>query len=145
MLGPGMPSLFLEKAKLVVVQGQPKKRELKFKYRLTIENSKGEPVTVSLLDRIPHSDRPADVRVALGKMTDPLSEEKLYVLREKPKGILCWEVNVPADSAGADGRFVEYDFTVDFDRNFHLTALREKVEQRQKEFEELERQRGLKR
>jgi len=32
MLGPGMPSLFLEKAKLVVVQGQPKKRELKFKY-----------------------------------------------------------------------------------------------------------------
>ena len=63
-------------------------RELKFKYRLTIENSKGEPVMVSLLDRMPHSDRPADVRVALGKMTDPLSDEKLYVLREKPKGIL---------------------------------------------------------
>jgi len=120
-------------------------RELEFSYRLAIENSKSEPVKVSVIDRLPHTERPNDIRVALGKMSDKLSDDKLYVLREKPQGILRWDVEVPADSAGAAARMVEFHFTVDFDRNFQLTALRENIEKQRREFEELQMERGLQR
>ena len=39
---------------------------------------------------------------------------------ERPKGILRWEINVPAGATGEKVRIVEYGFTLDFDRNLAL-------------------------
>ncbi len=116
-------------------------RELSFVYRLVIENYKQEAVPVRVLDRLPHSDRPGDIRVKLGTLQDPLSSDELYVRTEKPKGILRWEVEVPAGSTGKDARIIEYAFTVDFDRNFWLSAATDSPQERQKEFETLQRAR----
>jgi hypothetical protein len=80
------------------------------------------------------------VRIQLGELKDPLSDDKLYVRRERPKGILRWDVDVSANATGADARLIEYSYTVDFDRSLQLTAARETAPQ-QREFEELQRAR----
>jgi uncharacterized protein (TIGR02231 family) len=115
-------------------------RELSFKYRLVIENYKTEPAVVRVFDRIPHSERTADVRIKLGELKDALSDDPLYRRTEWPKGILRWEITVPAGAAGKDARMVEYDFTVDFDRTFALNAVGA-GQQFQREFEMWQRAR----
>lgn len=116
-------------------------RELSFEYRLVVENYKDEEVPVRVFDRLPHSDRPGDIRVKLGELKDPLSTDELYVRTEKPKGILRWEINVPASATGKDARIIEYDFTVDFDRNFSLASATDSPKQLQQEFEQQQRAR----
>lgn len=116
-------------------------RELSFEYRLVVENYKDQDVPVRVFDRLPHSDRPGDIRVKLGELKDPLSTDELYVRTEKPKGILRWEINVPAAATGKDARIIEYGFTVDFDRNFSLAAAGESPKELQQEFEQQQRAR----
>jgi uncharacterized protein (TIGR02231 family) len=95
-------------------------RELSFKYRLVLENYKEQPALMRLFDRLPYSDRPADVRIKLGELKDPLSKDELYVRTERPKGILRWEIEVPAGATGEKVRIIDYGFTLDFDRSFTL-------------------------
>ena len=118
-------------------------RELSFEYRLVVENYKDEDVPVRVFDRLPHSDRPGDIRVKLGELKDPLSTDELYVRTEKPKGILRWEIKVPAGATGKDARIIEYGFTVDFDRNFSLASATDSPKQLQQEFEQQQRARFL--
>lgn len=126
-----------------VVQGG--NREMTFKYRLVIENFKSEPVTVRVYDRLPYSERSAETRITLNELKDPLSEDKLYLRKERPKGMLRWEVEVPAASMGEKARLIEYGYKIEYDRNLHLTAATAKPEQQQQqEFEELQRGRQKK-
>jgi uncharacterized protein (TIGR02231 family) len=95
-------------------------RELGFKYRLVLENYKSLPATVRLFDRLPYTDRPAEIRVKLGELRDALSKDDLYLRTEQPKGILRWDIEVPANATGSKVRMVEYGYSVEFDRSFSL-------------------------
>jgi hypothetical protein len=97
-------------------------RELSFKYRLVLENFKQEAAAVRLLDRVPYSDRPAEVRIKLGEMKDSLSTDPLYVRTEKPKNILRWDLTVPAGATAEKAKLVEYGFAVEFDRNLTVSV-----------------------
>lgn len=115
-------------------------RELKFEYRLIVENYTDQAATVRMFDRLPHCDRPADVRVTLGDLEDPLDEDPLYQRRERPKGILRWQIEVPAKAVREKARIIEYGFTVEYDRNFQLATVGG-GNQLQREFEQLQRSR----
>jgi uncharacterized protein (TIGR02231 family) len=115
-------------------------RELKFEYRLIVENYKDQAVTVRMFDRLPYCDRSDDVRITLGDLEDPLDDDPLYQRRERPKGILRWEIEVPADAIREDARIIEYSFTVEHDRNFQLATVGG-GSQLQREFEQLQRAR----
>jgi len=117
-------------------------REMTFKYRLVIENYKDEVVPLRVYDRLPYSDRPADVRIKLGELKDPLSTDKVYERTERPKNILRWDIDVPAAATGEKARMIEYGFTVEFDRNFSLNPAGESLQKQQIEFERLQRSRG---
>ncbi len=99
-------------------------RELAFKYRLVVENFKGEAVPVRVFDRLPYSDRPNDVRVQLGDPKDPLSTDKVYLRTERPKGLLRWDITVDGNATADKARIVDYGFTVDFDRNLAIQVQR---------------------
>jgi len=116
-------------------------RELQFSYRLVIENFKPDPVALQVIDRLPSSLRESDIRVTLGDMSDPLSEDKVYLRRERPQGILRWDVEVPGGATGENARFVTYQYRIEHDRNFGL-ALPGGTPQQQTEFEQLQRFRG---
>jgi uncharacterized protein (TIGR02231 family) len=115
-------------------QVQGGNRELTFKYRLILENYRDEAVTVRVLDRIPYSERANEVRVTLGELKDKLSEDALYLRTEKPKGILRWEVELPAKASADKARIVEYSYKAEFEKGLNIQnpnapAQREEFEQ----------------
>jgi uncharacterized protein (TIGR02231 family) len=116
-------------------------RELSFEYRLVIENYKDEIVPLRVFDRLPYSDRGADVRIKLGDLKDPLSDDKVYLRTERPKNILRWDISVPAAATGEKVRIINYSFTVDFDRNLALNPIGESPAHLQREFEQMQRSR----
>ncbi|KKN95092.1 hypothetical protein LCGC14_0181610 [marine sediment metagenome] len=90
-----------------------------FDYQLRLENFKDHPVTVRLYDRIPAS-KTEDIDITLGKVSDELSTDELYVRDLKDKGLLRWDIQLPANAAGAEARDVTYRFVMKFAKNKHL-------------------------
>jgi uncharacterized protein (TIGR02231 family) len=113
-------------------------RELEFSYRLVVENYKAVATPLRVMDRLPNADRKEDIRVSLGDMSDKLAEDKLYDRRERPHGILRWDIDVPASATGENARLINYTYTVEYDRNFQLNSPSAQ-QQMQQEFEQLER------
>ncbi len=114
-------------------------RKLEFKYRLIVENYQDQAVRVRIYDRLPDCEGSPDIRVALADLKDPLDTDPLYLRRERPKGILRWDLPVPAGAVREKARIVEYGFSVEFDRNFQLGTL-DGGKQQQSEFQQMERQ-----
>ena len=54
----------------------------------------------------------------MGDTSTELSDDKIYRRLEQPKGILRWEIEVPALVSGEDAFVVSYDYTVEHDRNY---------------------------
>lgn len=118
------------------VQGGNK--EMKMHYRVTVENYKAQAVPVRLYDRLPHSNRASDVRVSLDAPDIGLSTDPVYVRSERSKGILRWDVDVPAGATGEKAFEILYNFKLDYDRNYALTTIADQPTLLQ-EFEQLER------
>jgi len=115
-------------------------RELKLTYRVTINNYKNEPQTVRVYERLPYSDQSHQVRVALNTNGVELSDDPTYRRHEYPKGILRWDVEVAGNAIASEAWELEYSYTVDYDRNFELTAAATGAD-RQEEFWQLEKAR----
>jgi hypothetical protein len=95
---------------------------------------------VRVIDRVPHADNGEDIRVTLGKTTDAITEDKLYQREERPTGILRWDIDVPAEASGETARLVEYQYTIEYDRQY-VVSLPESKQRLQDEFERLQRER----
>jgi hypothetical protein len=95
-----------------------------------------------VFDRLPHTEQAADVEIALGRLQDTLSDDKLYQRVERPKGILRWDIEVPAGATGETARLIEYSYTAEFDRQFQLAASAVDTPEQQREFEQLQRARA---
>jgi hypothetical protein len=115
-------------------------RETRFDYRIVVENFSNAVTPLRVIDRIPHAENGEDIRVTLGKTNDPISEDKLYQREERPVGILRWDVEVPANAAGESARLVEYQYTIEYDRQY-VVSLPESKQRLQEEFERLQRER----
>lgn len=115
-------------------------RELQMTYRLSVDNYKDKPVRLRIMDRLPHTNRPGEIRIALTGDTPALSSDPAYQRRERPRNILRWDVEVPAEAQGEKSYSLEYSYTLDHDRNLALidaSGEQTVVE----EFKELERMR----
>ena len=113
---------------------------MQFKYRLIVENYKGQATPIRIIDRIPVAGGTSDIRVTMGESSDELSKDKLYVRSERPSGILRWDIETPASATGEDARLVEYAYTVEYDRNYRLASPSGTL-QEQQEFEQLQQKR----
>jgi hypothetical protein len=115
-------------------------RETRFDYRIVVENFTENVTPVRVIDRLPHADNGTDLRVALGATSDPISTDKLYVRRERPVGILRWDIDVPAAAAAEDARIINYQYTVEYDRQY-VVSLPASKQTLQQEFERLQQDR----
>jgi len=115
-------------------------RETRFDYRIVVENFSNENTPVRVIDRVPHAENGEDIRVTLGKTNDPISDDKLYQREERPRGILRWDIDVPANASGESARLVEYQYTIEYDRQY-VVSLPEAKQRLQEEFERLQRER----
>ncbi len=99
-------------------------RVVEFTYRLTVENFGSRPASVRLLDRLPTA-KEAEIRVTLaplGSNGRELSKDPIYVETEKKKGILRWEVEVPAQAVDVKALAVEYQFKLEYDRQMTISS-----------------------
>lgn len=96
-------------------------RVVSFTYRLTLENYGEQPATVRLLDRLPHVEN-SDIKVTLIDSSENLSSDETYLRTDRRKGILRWDVDVPARAVGSDVSAVEYTFSVEHDRQMQIIA-----------------------
>jgi len=115
-------------------------RVTRFDYRIVVENFSNEVTPVRVIDRIPHAENGQDIRVTLDNIKDPISKDKLYQREERPMGILRWDIEVPANASGESARLVEYQYTIEYDRQF-VVSLPESKQRLQEEFERLQRDR----
>jgi len=98
-------------------------REIRMHVRLVLENFKDKPVAVRLLDRYPVSERDADIRVTFEPKKSPeLAKDPLYLRLERPKGILRWDVDVPAQAAGEKVFALEYGYSMEFQRELAVST-----------------------
>lgn len=97
-------------------------RQQTFDYRLTLENFSQDAVQLRVYDRLPEAMEAADIRVTLGEMSDKLSQDPFYLERDHPRGILRWDVKVPAKAAGPEARKVDYKYSLEFDRKLTVVT-----------------------
>ncbi len=118
-------------------------RELKFKYRLVVENYSDKKVPIRLVDRLPTPEDEKAIRVTLDPMDQALSKDKTYTRLERPEGILRWDIEVDAKSTGDQSKMISYGFRIEHDRNYQI-SLPTSTAQHQKQFEQMQRFRGKK-
>lgn len=95
---------------------------LSFTYRFRLQNFRGQPLKVRLTDRIPQA--PNDqVTVSLGTLGQPLSTDPLYVEQERSRGLLRWDVDVPAGAVGAKAVTFTYQLKLEFDKQMQIGEL----------------------
>ena len=116
-------------------------RELKFKYRIVVENFSDKKVQIRVRDRLPTTENPDSVRVTLDPLDLKLSEDKIYHRLERPEGILRWDIEVEPRSVGEKSQMIGYGFRVEHDRNFQI-SLPTSTAQLQKRFEQMQRERN---
>ena len=131
-------------SKTEVIQGGNK--ETTYMYRLVLENYKEKLVILRAFDRIPYTQ--PEIRMTLGEMklgeTKPkLSEDLEYQRTLQPKGILRWDVEVPAKVSGANALALEYSYKLEYDRNMSIAPVTAGEEQ-QKLRVVMEKQMGAK-
>ena len=84
-----------------------------FAYRLTLWSYKARPVAVRVVDRIPTTIG-NDMEIKL-KETDPaLSEDQAYLQDDRPKGLLRWDVQVPAGASDEKSVRIDYTYEMKF-------------------------------
>lgn len=94
-------------------------RVLDLSYRLVVENFGPEAATVRIIDRIPTA-KESEVKVSLVSPETDLSQDAEYLASQRKKGILRWDVEVPASTFGSKAKSVKYAFRMEFDKNLRI-------------------------
>lgn len=100
-----------------------------YKYCLILDNYKSTPVNVQLYDRIPVTkDKGLEITLLEGK--DKLSNDPDYREFDLPKGLLRWDVTVPASSSGSKAFKLDYSFDMKFDSDMQIAGQGEQIREK---------------
>lgn len=102
-------------------------KQLTYTYRFRLSNFMTRDAVVQLWDRLPQT--PNDqVAITLVDSGRDLSTDALYVQHEKARGLLRWDVPIPAGTSGAEAITFDYQFRLEFDKNYNIGALPAELE-----------------
>lgn len=91
-------------------------------YRLAVENFGETPAKVRLLDRKPMSNG-SEVRSTLISAKPEISSDSNYVQTDQKKGILRWDIEVPAQAIATSAAAVEYQLRLEYDKQMTITGI----------------------
>ncbi|MBN1421710.1 MAG: mucoidy inhibitor MuiA family protein [Planctomycetes bacterium] len=95
---------------------------VRYTYRFRLQNFMSEAVEVRVWDRLPQAPD-QQVTVTLLELKPGLSEDPLYVAQDRPRGLLRWDIEVPALASGAKAHAFSYGFQLEYDRNLTIGEL----------------------
>lgn len=93
-----------------------------YDYRLTIANNTGRSVKLELWDRMPVS-RDEKIKVELKNPTHKLSLDAQYLQEDRPRGLLRWDLEVPASARTGREMKIDFHITVSHKKTVQTTAL----------------------
>jgi len=91
-------------------------------YALKLLNFTAQPVKVRVWDRIPRTPD-ENVMINLVSTTPELSTNAAYLADDHPRGLLRWDVTVPAQATGVNAVKLSYTFTLEYDKSYVFTDL----------------------
>jgi len=97
-------------------------RVVDFTYQLSIENFGAEASAVRLMDRLPTA-KETEVKLALVSPGQPLSKDPRFEQQERKKGMLRWDVNVPAQAIGTSAFTLDYQMQMEYDKQLSIASL----------------------
>ncbi len=95
---------------------------VQYSYRLALRNYMDKPTKVRLWDRLPQT-QDKQVTIQILEPSVALSTDAVYLAQHRARGLLRWDVEVPAKASGADAYQVKYQFQIEFDKNFDIGEL----------------------
>jgi len=97
-------------------------RVSEFEYKLEMANFRENDIALRLMDRIPYSTGSA-IQVKLAKAAPELSKDTEYRKTGYKKGLLQWDLDVPAHAANDKSMAVTYKFSVAHERGKAISGL----------------------
>lgn len=97
-------------------------RVVDFTYTLLVENFGSQEVKLRLLDRMPTAGE-ADMKLTLVSSDKPVSDDREYRLKGHTEGLLRWDIEVPAKSAGVDRVSFKYTMQIEYDKQLSIVGL----------------------
>ncbi len=95
-----------------------------YRFVLTLENAGDSPVRMEVWGRRPVSQSD-QIEVSIENLSEPLSTVASYLETGKPRGLLCWNVMVPANRTGDDAYQITYDLEIERREGVQMTPLPE--------------------
>jgi uncharacterized protein (TIGR02231 family) len=99
-------------------------KETLFDYRVTVSNGHDAPLEIHLWDRIPVSQN-EDIAVELKNESMQLSTDANYLEADFPRGLLRWDLTVPANSTGETSFVMTWQVDIGRGKNVEMTPLPE--------------------
>ncbi|MGD9644194.1 MAG: mucoidy inhibitor MuiA family protein [Pirellulales bacterium] len=96
-------------------------RVVDFTYRVSIDNFGADATAVRLFDRVPKA-KDGEVKLTLVSTGRELSEDPRYRQAQHGKGLLRWDVDVPAKASGPQAFAVEYQLRLEYDRQMSIVG-----------------------
>lgn len=97
-------------------------RVVEFTYAITLENFAESGSRVRVLDRLPVG-HDSEVKVTMASTSAELCGEKAYEQTDRRKGILRWDIDVPAQAIATSAHTLQYKFKVEYDKGMTLAGL----------------------
>jgi hypothetical protein len=88
---------------------------------VVLANLTADATTVRLFDRVPKA-KDGEVKLTLVSTGRDLSDDPRYRQAQHGKGLLRWDVNVPAKAAGPQAFAVEYQLRLEYDRQMSIVG-----------------------
>ncbi len=95
---------------------------VKYNYRLKVRNFMNTPASVRIWDRLPQAtDNNVSLTLNPELLKPELSTDDFYKTEERPLGLLRWDAVVPAHTEGLTPFTINYQFSMEFDKNFNVS------------------------
>jgi len=98
---------------------------LKYDYRILVSSYKPEKAKLQVWDRLPFAEKES-MNVNMVKVSPELSKDKLYEREERPNNLLRWDVEVGPEMKGEKALKIQYEFTMELDKQATLGAFQTK-------------------
>lgn len=92
---------------------------LKYEYRILVHSFRADKVKLQVWDRLPMTEGEA-VGVTLGKVVPELSQDPLYLMEDRARNLLRWDLEVNPEANGEKAMTISYDFRIELDKQMTI-------------------------
>ena len=95
-----------------------------YEYQIAISNGLDEEIDLRVWDRI-FVSRNEEIEILLKNLSTPLSTDNLYLIRERPLGLLRWDLTIPANMTSDSSYLIDWRVEVARGKDIEMTPLPE--------------------